>query len=255
MTALRPPAGSAPAVRVLTYHCFGRSRRDPFCLDPLDFERQVRWLAERQLAVSLSDVQAFLAGRRRLCDGSVLVTIDDGDAGIAEHAWPVLERYGVPAVAFIIAGEMGMPGRLSAGQVRALAEAGLEIGSHSLTHPSMARIGREQARHEALESRRLLEATTGRPVTAFAYPYGTLADYDEEVAAILAASGYECAFTSQHGPLAPGLPLFTLPRVKVEAGDPAWLFPQLCRGALDCWRLVDRALWRAQRPHAGAIAA
>jgi hypothetical protein len=51
------------------------------------------------------------------------------------------------------------------------------------------------------------------------------------------------------------MPALTLPRVKVEGGDPGWLFPQLCRGRLDCWRLVDRALWRAQRPHAGTASA
>jgi peptidoglycan/xylan/chitin deacetylase (PgdA/CDA1 family) len=252
--ALRPTR-TAPAVRVLTYHDFGPSRRDPFRVEPAELERQVAWLAEQGLAVSLGDVRAFLAGRRSLRDGAVLITIDDGDAGVASHAWPILARHGVPAVAFIIAGEMGRPGRMSATQVRELAAAGLEIGSHSLTHPSMARIDRRQAEREAVESRFLLEDTIGRPVTAFAYPYGTLADYDDAVASILAGAGYDCAFTSQHGPIRPGMPALTLPRVKVEGGDPGWLFPQLCRGRLDCWRLVDRALWRAQRPHAGTASA
>jgi peptidoglycan/xylan/chitin deacetylase (PgdA/CDA1 family) len=254
-TVLRPLLGAPPVVRVLTYHCFGFGRRDPFCLDPSAFERQIGWLARQGLAVSLDDVRAFLAGQRTLRDGAVLVTIDDGDAGIASHAWPILKRHGVPAVAFIIAGEMGAPGRLSARQVQELADEGLAIGSHSLTHPSMARIGRLRAHQEAVRSRQLLEEAIGCPVTAFAYPYGTLTDFDAEVAAILAASGYACAFTSQHGPIRPGMAPFTLPRVKVEAGDPAWLFPLLCRGGLDCWRLVDRTLTHTQRPHAGEVAA
>ena len=84
-------------------------------------------------------------------------------------------------------------------------------------------------------------------MTAFAYPYGTLADFDPAVQGILAACGYVCAFTSQHGAVRPGLPL-ALPRVKVEAGDGASLFPRLCGGSLDGWRVVDRALWRLQRP-------
>jgi hypothetical protein len=48
---------------------------------------------------------------------------------------------------------------------------------------------------------------------------------------------------------------FTLPRVKVEAGDPDWLFPRLCRGALDGWRLVDRVLRHVQRPQVAQPAA
>ena len=253
--ALHPFLGAAPVVRALTYHCFGSVRRDPFCLEPAEFERQVAWLARNELAVSLDDVRAFLDGRRTLRDGAVLVTIDDSDAGIASHAWPILKRHGIPAVAFIIAGEMGQPGRLAACQVRKLAEEGLAIGSHSLTHPSMARIGWERARDEAVRSRQQLEEVVGRPVTAFAYPYGTRADFDAEVAVILGTAGYDCAFTSQHGTIRPGLPRLTLPRIKVEAGDPAWLFPRLCRGSLDDWRFVDRALWLAQRPHAGVVGA
>jgi peptidoglycan/xylan/chitin deacetylase (PgdA/CDA1 family) len=239
---------AAPVVRVLTYHCFGPAWRDPFCLDAADFERQMRWLAAQRMAIPLDGLRAFLAGRQALERDSVLVTIDDGDAGIADHAWPILQRHGIPAVAFVIAGELGAPGRLSAPQVRRLAEEGLTIGSHSLTHPSMARIPRARAREEAMLSRQKLEEVVGREVTAFAYPYGTLADFDPEVAAILAGCGYGCAFTSQHGPVRPGMAPFTLPRVKVEAGDPDWLFPRLCHGALDGWRLVDRALWHVQRP-------
>jgi peptidoglycan/xylan/chitin deacetylase (PgdA/CDA1 family) len=205
-SARRLGGSAAPAVRVLTYHCFGPGVRDPFCLDPASFEQQMRWLAERRKAVSLDDVRSFVAGRSLLEDGSILVTIDDGDAGIADHAWPILKRCGIPAVAFVIAGELGAPGRLSAAQVRRLAADGLEIGSHTLTHPSMVRIPREQARTEAEQSRRLLEEVVGKPVTAFAYPYGTLADFDEEVVAILAGSGYDCAFTSQHGAIRPTMP-------------------------------------------------
>ncbi len=55
-------------------------------------------------------------------------------------------------------------------------------------------------------------------------------------------------FTSQHGAIERGAPdWLQLPRVKVEAGDPGWLFPQLCHGALDVWRMVDTLLWRTQQ--------
>lgn len=255
MSALRASSSSTAGsrleavLRVLTYHAFGFDRRDPFCLDPTSFDQQMRWLAASRRAVSLDAARAFVAGRGRLPDGAVLVTIDDGDAGVASHAWPILERHGVPAVAFVIPGQLDWPGRLTVRQLQELAARGLEIGSHSISHPSMARIPRAQARNEAVQSKQLLEKLIGRPVTSFAYPYGTLVDFDTEVAGILAGAGYDCAFTSQHGPVRPGQPRFTLPRVKVEAGDPAWLFPRLCDGALDCWRLVDRTLWRTQRPH------
>ena len=65
---------------------------------------------------------------------------------------------------------------------------------------------------------------------------------------MLPEEGYDLAFTSQHGAVRTGLDPMLLPRVKVESGDPAWLFPLLCRGAMDAWRLVDVGLQGLQRP-------
>src|SRR5438046_2877456 len=67
-----------PLLRVLTYHRFGDSVRDPYCVTAPDFDRQMAYLAESGCAVSLLDTEAFLDGRKPLRDGAVLVTIDDG---------------------------------------------------------------------------------------------------------------------------------------------------------------------------------
>src|SRR5689334_6110089 len=77
--ALRPqPRGTVPQVRAVTYHRFGSSVRDPYCVSRQVLEEHMRWLAENELAVSLDDVLAFARGERMLKDGSVLVTMDDG---------------------------------------------------------------------------------------------------------------------------------------------------------------------------------
>jgi hypothetical protein len=64
---------------------------------------------------------------------------------------------------------------------------------------------------------------------------------------VLSQAGYRTAFTSQHGALRPGLDLLSLPRIKVEGGEPQWIFRALCQGGLDKWRWVDSALWRMQQ--------
>lgn len=244
--------GRANRIRVLTYHRFGQARQDPFCLSADAFASQMNWLASNGLAVSLADVVAFMAGTKDLPDGSVLVTMDDGDPGVAEIAQPILAHYKVPAVAFVVAGAIGQPNHLDERQLRALPAAGIEIGSHSATHRSMAKIPPAEAMREIAGSRARLEDVLGMAVTSFAYPYGTLGDFNDDVAGMLAESGYTMAFTSQHGALKPGLAPMTLPRIKVEAGDPDWLFPLLCAGGLDAWRLVDRTLWQLQKPAAQA---
>jgi peptidoglycan/xylan/chitin deacetylase (PgdA/CDA1 family) len=240
----RPPGG----VHVLTYHRFGRSKRDPFCVTVGEFEQQMAYLARARRAVSLDGLLDHLDGRRSLPDGSVLVTIDDGDASVFDLAWPVLRSHGIPAVVFPIVGSIETPGFLGWRQVERLHAEGVEIGSHSLTHRSMARISRLDALHEMTESRRLLASRLGAEVRSFAFPFGTRRDYDDATAEALWKAGYRCGFTSQHGAVVPG-ERYRLPRVKVEGGDPSWLFPRLCRGGMDAWRFIDRVSAPLQAPH------
>lgn len=245
-----------PRVRVLTYHRFGDATRDPFCVRRRDFEAQVRWLADNRLAVSLDDVEAFLRGERDLPDGAALVTIDDGCRSTWTHATPILRAHGVPAVAFVVAGAMGT-GRGPAGEeqpedymtwdeLARVAESGVTIGSHAIHHRSLGRMSIDEAREEAERSRELLEQRLGRSVSSFAYPFGTLADFSDATARVLRKAGYTTVWTSQHGAVARGMDAFSLPRIKVEGGEPLWMFTLACRGALDAWRVVDRAMWKTQ---------
>jgi peptidoglycan/xylan/chitin deacetylase (PgdA/CDA1 family) len=254
-SALAPLGRAGPArVRAVTYHRFGDASRDPFCLPRPAFEAQMRWLAGRGLAVSLAHLEAFVAGEAALPEGAVLVTIDDGCRSVHREAFPVLRELAIPAVVYVPAGavEAGADPDLdeppmSWDQLAELAAAGVVVGSHAFHHRSMGRMGAAEARDEAVRSRELIERRLGRPATSFAYPFGTRADYGPETARALRQAGYRTAFTSQHGAIAAGMEALELPRVKIESGEAAWMFPRLCAGALDGWGLVDRGLWRLQR--------
>jgi peptidoglycan/xylan/chitin deacetylase (PgdA/CDA1 family) len=227
---------------------------------PRDFERQVAYLAQSGCAVSLQDATEFLAGRHSLRDGAVLITIDDGFGSVHAAALPILRHYGLSAVAFITASLVGSgpsapaPGSralppedyLTWCQLESLASAGIAIGSHAWTHRSLGQMTLSEASDEAVRSRETLEHGLGMPITAFAYPFGTRADFNAGTAAALRQSGYTCAFTSQHGAVGVGSDAFALPRVKVEAGEGQWMFRMLARGGLDNWIWVDRTLWRVQ---------
>jgi peptidoglycan/xylan/chitin deacetylase (PgdA/CDA1 family) len=254
-----------PTVRVLTYHRFGAAEHDPFCVAVADFERHVATLARLGIAVSLTEVERFLAGTGTLADGSVLVTIDDGCPSVRTHAAPILRRYDVPAVLFVPAGEMlderrgttrapmrgaasteSADDRMSWAELEELARAGVTIGSHAWTHASLGRMPLDAAGEQALRSREEIARRLGQPVTAFAYPFGTRADYSDAIADVVRRAGYTCAFTSQHGGIRSDSDPFALPRVKIEGGEALWMFEASIRGGLDAWRWVDRTLWRMQ---------
>lgn len=245
-------------VRVLTYHRFGHVQRDPFCVSPEEFDQQMAWLAHEGRAISLDELDAFLRGERDLRPNAVLVTIDDGNPCVLSYAAPIAARHDIPLVSFVPAGELVRDGktrtvepestdaRLTEAELRLLASRGVVIGSHAWSHRSLARLPGDTQRIEAERSRAVLESLTGRPVTAFAYPFGTRADYDDRTTATLRAAGYRLAFTSQHGSITRDSDPLRLPRVKIEGGESLWMFRAIASGAMDGWRWVDHWLWCLQ---------
>jgi len=235
-------------IRALTYHRFGHATRDPWCVAPRAFEDQVRWLAEHRLALSLDDALRFARGEIEVADGSVLVTMDDGFGSVLSIAAPILRRYGVPGVAYVTtsaignaeAGKGAGESFLTWDQVVDLHSGGVTIGSHGHTHRSMAKLPLDEAREEGHRSKELLEAHLGKGVTSFAYAYGMRGDESPATAALLADCGYRSVFISQHGTIGPGTDPLRLPRIKVEAGEPFWMFKLLCRGGMDAWSLADK---------------
>jgi hypothetical protein len=88
----------------------------------------------------------------------------------------------------------------------------------------------------------LIEAIIDKEVTSFAYPFGMRRDESLLTAKILAECGYSSAFISQHGTIEQGANPLRLPRIKVEAGEPLWMFKLLCEGGMDAWSLADKLL-------------
>ena len=81
-------------------------------------------------------------------------------------------------------------------QVREMDSNGIEIGSHTVTHPILTKISGERLRYELGESRARLEFELGRKVELLGYPNG---DHNREVQLEAARAGYKCAVTADYG--------------------------------------------------------
>lgn len=185
---------------ILMYHSVEPYTEDPYrvTVRPERFERQLRWLRRRGLrGVSMRELRAAPDPR-----GLVGMTFDDGYADFVARVVPALRRYGFTATVYVVAGEIGNHNAwdaagprkplMTADDVRRVADAGIEVGSHSRTHPRLTTVDDAALQDEIGASRIALEKLTGGPVDGFCYPYGAVGG--REVAMVSAAGyAYACA--------------------------------------------------------------
>ena len=109
---------------------------------------------------------------------------------------------------------------LAPGEVAALAAGDLiDIGAHTVTHPSLARLPLTQQREEITHSKQALEAILGRPVLSFAYPFGTRTDYTAQTVTLVREAGFACACSDFQGLVERHTDRFQLPRMSVHDWD------------------------------------
>ena len=192
-------AGRLPPL-ALAYHGVADVplRRDPHRLfvRPRDLERHIRRL-ERwgYRLVTFGELAARAASGGAA--GNAALTFDDGLADNATAMRDVVERAGVPATVFVVSGWLGgshprapWARLLDADEVRALDEAGIEIGSHTSTHADLARAGHDAALGELARGKAELEAIVGHGVEVVAYPFGSAS---AEAMRACASAGFRAA--------------------------------------------------------------
>lgn len=174
-----------------------------------DLRLQVAELLRRGYAgTTFSRAVLHSAAQRRLA-----VTFDDGEHSVIEHGFPVLSALGVPGTVFVVASLVGSPGSLSWHDLETLAEAGWEVGSHSVTHPRLTELGDAALDEELSRSRAVIEEMLGRPCRSIAYPYGVT---DKRVEAAAARAGFTAGCTTD-GTLRTNV--LSWPRVGVDGLD------------------------------------
>ncbi len=94
-----------PAARILYYHRINDDG-DPFfpALSPRLFERQMRFVSRHYKVVSLAELLDRLQGGAP--EGVLAITFDDGYQDNYLHAFPILQRYGLPATVFLTTGSI-----------------------------------------------------------------------------------------------------------------------------------------------------
>jgi peptidoglycan/xylan/chitin deacetylase (PgdA/CDA1 family) len=238
---LRPVLKSR--VTVLLYHRVSDDARDNLTVGVEQFDRQMAILASRCRVVPLRE--AIESGTQAHGGRPVVaVTFDDGYLDNYTTAVPIMQRHGIPGSFFVSTGLIGTDTpfphdqrRGNAGlenmtwdQLREMAAAGFEIGSHSVSHIDCAAEPEAVVRRELEASLEALREELGSGEYAFAYPYGGRQHMTPERLALVREAGYSACLSAYGGSNVALVDRFNVLRCGVnwEFSDRAFL--RLCLG-------------------------
>lgn len=195
---------------ILSYHKIDTRFEMGFTqLEPRVFQRQVETLArlgyrslggaelERALARPGYRDSAEVQGR------GVVFTFDDGYDALARHAFPVLAHHGFRALVFVVTDYVGRENawdvqygwrrfrHLGWDELARWRERGIEVHSHTATHPRLTWLSDDQVLEELARSREAIERRVGEAPLAVSYPFGSV---DRRVCDLAAAAGYALGF-------------------------------------------------------------
>lgn len=188
------------------------------------FKEQIEYLHDAGFySVSLEDWRAAKHSKTPLPGRALLLTFDGCYFDFLKHAWPLLRHYGFSAHVSIVTDEIGRPNSwdrfygeeiplLGWGEIRQLQKEGVEFGSLSASHRPLTSLSVDEVVRECANSRATLERGLGKPIQAFAYPYG---DSDSVVQHLIGACGYIFGLSSRQGFDTFEGPLLDLPRIEV----------------------------------------
>jgi peptidoglycan/xylan/chitin deacetylase (PgdA/CDA1 family) len=114
---------------------------------------------------------------------------------------------------FVTVNLVDRPGYISRAEVKALAEAGMDVESHAMDHIPLSTKPLSDQVYQMCRSREFLSTWTGTDVRHFAYPSG---DYNDASGVALAQCGYLSAYKKAGGSIQSSNAIFLLQRARVR---------------------------------------
>ena len=205
-TAESSPVSSVPWLPILMYHRvvddLGESNPYNLSISLDRFEMQLRYLTDKAYrGLTMEELAGMLSRGEKIPGRSVVITFDDGYRDTYTHAFPMLQKYGFTATVFLVSKQIGDTSSwntdmadvwplMERSEISEMARHGIDFGSHSRTHTALPSLTRDQARDEVAQSKTELEQLMGRDINTFAYPFGSVAPWLQD---IVCEAGYSLA--------------------------------------------------------------
>ncbi|MEM8859810.1 MAG: glycosyltransferase [Chloroflexota bacterium] len=221
--------GCSEQLPVLMYHRVAPDGSDELAdwrVTPEEFEKQLAYLQKAGFhSVTLKQWRGWVDDKTPFPKGGILITFDDGYRDFAEHAWPLLKKYGFTATVHLVVDQIGgynawdeeefgeIVPLMNWDQIRELKAEGVTFGSHTVNHFALDRISPIKAWRELKRSKHILEEKLDVSIDTVAYPFGL---HNRLVHLLAGLAGYAYGFTCQEGAVNPKHSMLAMPRLEVE---------------------------------------
>ena len=243
-------SSSRSRVPILMYHSVSDGApgsKHPYyqtVTSPAVFAEHMRFLRENGFSsVTLNEAVQHLRSANPPTSKPVVITFDDGYRDFRTNAFPILEKNGLSATVFLPTGLIGDSSRsfkgfdcLTWGEVRELRAAGVQFGSHTVTHPQLRSLTWPAIQCELQSSKRTIEDQLSCPVHSFSYPYAfpeADRNFRRRLQAILEQEEYAHGVSTIIGTASRGDDMYFLKRLPVNSCDNRALLRAKLAGAYD----------------------
>ncbi len=140
-------------------------------VSPATFEKQMQWLVDKgYTTVDLTTAATILQGTEQGPAKPVVITFDDNNLTAYDVALPIMTARNQTATYYIITNKLDTNTTIDRERVKDLVAKGMSIQSHTIAHPVLTAVSLKRLDAELVESKRVLEELTGKPVLHVAYP-------------------------------------------------------------------------------------
>ncbi len=206
---------------VLLYHKIIPNEGTERIISQYEFERQLSFLKKNKFTpLTFIDLQRIIQFKLKIPEKPIVLTFDGFEENY-QTAYPLLLKYGMTGVFFVLSQKTDQSPFLGAEQLIEMSCLGIEIGSYGATGTKLNLLHDEEVSKETQGSRLNLQEQIQSAIITFAYPHGTVS---EQVKAIVRKSGYHFAVTIDDGRRNFWSDFLKIRRIQIFSGASAFSF-------------------------------
>ncbi|NOR80854.1 MAG: polysaccharide deacetylase family protein [Methyloprofundus sp.] len=184
-------------------------QEERYACPPKTLQKHMQYLRDNDYnIVNLDTITDYLNNKVELPKNTIAITLDDGFSDNYENAFPIFQKFKIPATIFLASGMMektntwmqtsGFSKRnmLSWSQISEMQKSGISFGAHTVNHVKLPELSADEMLTELVNSKQQIEDKLNITIKHFAYPYGLL---DDTVRTMTEKADYTTACSTRSG--------------------------------------------------------